>query len=78
MYVNLFPDGGALVETTPQATPVPLQLPAPLADTLARLLRDDDQASAVVAVVFLAGVRCGERSLATGRKIGSPENPPGN
>jgi hypothetical protein len=66
LFVNLFADGGALVETVPQGeTSVPLNLPEETAAALAALLKCD-RVSAALARLFLAGVTAGERSVRRG------------
>jgi hypothetical protein len=77
MFANFLP-GGVLVEPCPNGeSSLPLQLPEETAQVLADLLTDDKVAAAVGAV-FLAGVRAGERSLATGRRVGLADKAAGD
>src|SRR5262249_7700985 len=67
LFVNLFADGGALLETGPQGdASYPVQLPPVHAEPIRQLLTSDG-ASAALARLFLAGAGAGERAVRKGK-----------
>lgn len=68
MFVNLFPQGEALIEASPQGNAsIPLKLSEETRQIIAKLIGNDDCASAAIAAVFLEGVRVGERATISQR-----------
>jgi hypothetical protein len=66
LYVNLFADGDALLETVPQGeASIPLNLPDATVEALSALLTCD-RMSAALARLFLAGCTAGERAVRRG------------
>lgn len=66
LYVNLFPDSDALLETVPQGeASIPLKLSEEAAEALVEMVKCD-RASAALAQLFLAGRTAGERSVRRG------------
>jgi len=69
LYVNLFIDGGALLETAPQGdASIPLNLADDTAQALAALLSTPER-SAALAQFFLAGATEGERAARRGMAV---------
>jgi hypothetical protein len=67
LYVNLFADGGALLELHPQGdASIPVPLPDGAAETVRELLTSE-RASAALARLFLAGATAGERAVRKGK-----------
>jgi hypothetical protein len=65
LFCNMFTDGGALLETSPQGdASYPVALPPADAVVLAGLLASPE-ASAALARLFLAGTTAGERAVRT-------------
>ena len=68
LNVNLFADGGALLETQPQDdASIAVNVPPAEAETLTALVASAEVASALAAL-FLAGCTAGERSV--DRRVG--------
>ena len=63
LWLNVFSDGGALLETVPQGdASMPVQLPAGAEGVIVGLLTSDEVAAAL-ARLFLAGATAGERAV---------------
>ena len=63
LWLNIFADGGSLMETVPQGdASMPVQLPDETAEVIAGLLTSDEVAAAL-ARLFLAGATAGERAV---------------